>query len=118
MRTVLLIFLLAPLPMFGQSDESLPQAPLSSPRVFDTAMLGQTSPAPQTGAGRGQQPPLLDPGNPGTPITRSEAETLGSKKQSTYHGQYSARTRRRPDYPTNPVERVAPDLWGGHRRKS
>ncbi len=79
MRTVLLIFLLAPLPMFGQSDESLPQAPLSSPRVFDTAMLGQTSPAPQTGAGRGQQPPLLDPGNPGTPITRSEAETLALK---------------------------------------
>lgn len=79
MRTGLLILLLAPVPSFGQAADKLPPAPTQPPTTFQLSLAGQNGPVLQTASNQAQQAPLLDPNNPGTPITRSEAETLALK---------------------------------------
>ena len=79
MRTGLLFLLLAPVPSFGQAADKLPPDPTQPPSTFQLSLAGQLWPVIQTASSQAQQTPLLDLNNPGTPITRSEAETLALK---------------------------------------
>ncbi len=74
MRTGLLFFF-ATLPVFGQASDKLPATPAQRMPSFQISSFGQNMPVVQAAPSQAQQP-LLDPRNPGTPITLSEAETL------------------------------------------
>ncbi len=79
MRTSLVLFLLVPLPIFGQAMTDLPLAPSQAPPTLQLSALHPISAEEQNSSIQAQQLPLLDPINPVVLITRSQAETLALK---------------------------------------
>lgn len=83
MRTGLVLFLIAAPPIFGQASDNLPLAPRQMPPAIQYLVLNhdaaQDQNAPNRNASTQAEQPLLDPRNPGIPITRSEADTLALK---------------------------------------
>lgn len=82
MKGLTLIFILA-LPISAlaqQNGTTLPSAPHpASQMAFSSGVTQAPAQSPPSGGSANQQAPLVDPGTPATPITRSDAEQMALK---------------------------------------
>lgn len=82
MKGLTLIFILA-LPISAlaqQNGTTLPSAPQpASQMAFSSGVTQAPAQSPPSGGSANQQAPLVDPGTPATPITRSDAEQMALK---------------------------------------
>jgi len=82
MKGLTLIFILAlPISAFAQQNGTiLPSAPQPASQMALLARVTQApAHSPPSGGSANQQAPLVDPGTPATPITRSDAEQMALK---------------------------------------